>query len=127
MKLALAPKVLVSGLIIILAGCAQQYEWVSKTKSADSFNADRYNCIQQSAKTYPPIMQQVSYGTAMQTPTQTTCVGAGSNVSCTTTMGQYTPPPSSFIDVNEGNRTQAYNACMTANGWELREIVKGHR
>jgi hypothetical protein len=125
MKLALTSKIFALVFIASLTGCAQQYEWVSKTKSAGSFNSDRYKCVQQSAKTYPAIMQQVSYGTGMQTPTQTTCIGAGSNVSCTTTMGQYTPPPSSFIDVNEGNRTQAYNACMTANGWELREIVKG--
>jgi hypothetical protein len=124
MKLASISKIFASGLIVALTGCAQQYEWVSTTKSAGSFNSDRYNCVQQSAITYPAIMQQVSYGTAMQTPTQTTCIGSGSNVSCTITPGQYYPSPSSLVDANESNRTQAYNACMTANGWELREIVK---
>lgn len=123
MKFMQTSKIFVLALIVSLAGCAQ-YEWRSKTKNQSSFDGDRYNCIRQAAQTYPAIMQQIAYGTAIQTPTQTTCVTAGDQVSCTTTPGQYTPPPTSMVDVNEGNRTQAYNACMTANGWELRELVK---
>lgn len=123
MKLALTSKIFLSGLIASLTGCAQ-YEWHSATKSQSSFDGDRYKCMQQAAQTYPAIMQQVTYGTAIQTPTQTTCVTTGDHVTCTTTPGQYNPPPPSVIDLNEGNRTQAYNACMTANGWELRELVK---
>ncbi|MBY0577165.1 MAG: hypothetical protein K2P67_11305 [Gallionellaceae bacterium] len=123
MKFMQTSKIFVLALISSLAGCAH-YEWYSKTKNQSSFDGDRYKCIQQAAQTYPAIMQQVTYGTPIQTPTQTTCVTTGDHVTCTTTPGQYTPPPPSVVDLNEGNRTQAYNACMTASGWELREVVK---
>lgn len=123
MKFMQTSKILALALMAFLAGCAQ-YEWHSKTKSQSSFNGDRYKCMQQAAQTYPAIMQQVTYGAAIQTPTQTTCVTTGDHVTCTTTPGQYTAPPSSMVDVNEGNRIHAYNACMTASGWELRELVK---
>jgi len=108
-------------IIASLAGC-QQFEWYSPiNKNVNHFNADHYSCLQQSAQSFPVVMQSVSFGTGTQTQETTQCVNNRNITNCTTTPAQYTPPQSVLIDVNLNSRNQAYNACMYANGWAMRE------
>lgn len=112
---------LLVAITLMISGCAKRYEWYSYTKSNSDFNSNNYSCQQQAAQLYPPIIQTVSYGTGHTTNSTTTCTGDYSYRHCTTTPGKYVPPPTSNVDVNQGNRDQAYSSCMSANGWALRE------
>ena len=101
-----------------LSGCMA---WYHPTKNESEFNQDKYTCLRQSAQAFPVVMQRQTYGTGHQTPSQTTCqTYSFGQTNCTTTPGTYYPPEASSVDVNEGNRTVAFNSCMNANGWSLR-------
>ena len=107
-------------LVVMLgvAGCANR-SWYHPSKSQDEFHQEKYSCTQQAAQTYPVLIQQESYGVARTTPSQTTCITTYGQVKCTTTPGTYTPPPTNAVDVNEGNRNNAFNSCMNSMGWSL--------
>ena len=107
-------------LVLSISGCAT-YSWYHPYKGTNEFNQDKYTCIQQSAQAFPVVVKQSTYGTGYTSPSHTTCSSYYGQMNCTTTPGTYVPPVTSSVDVNEGNRTQAFNSCMIANGWSLRK------
>lgn len=107
-------------LVFGVTGCAT-YSWYNPDKNTNEFNQDRYDCIQQSAASFPPMIQQQSYGNGYMTDSTTSCATTGSFTNCTTTPGTYHPPPMINVDVNQANRNNAFSACMNANGWTLRQ------
>ncbi len=103
---------------VVLSACATS-TWHHASKGQNEFNQDKYSCIQQSAQTFPVVFQQVSSGTGYTTQSQTSCTTFYGQTNCRTTPGTYTPPPSYNLDINAGNRNNAFDACMSAGGWYL--------
>jgi hypothetical protein len=103
-----------------LSACAT-YSWYHPTKSQREFDQDKYTCIQESAQAFPVVIQQRTLGTGYTTQSQTSCRTFYGQMNCTTTPGTYHPPATYSVDVNDGNRTEAFNTCMNASGWTLRE------
>jgi hypothetical protein len=108
-------------LLPLFAGCAT-YSWHHPYKGQNEFNQDKYTCIQQSAQSFPVVIQQQSYGTGHTSPSETQCnANDFGQMNCTTTPGTYNPPLTNSFDINEGNRKGAFNSCMTANGWYIKQ------
>jgi len=111
-------RALLLGSACVLAGCATS-SWHHRSKGLNEFNQEKYTCIQQSAQSFPVVFQQQAIGTGYTSPAQTNCTTFYGQTNCTTTPGTYRPPASYNIDINQGNRNSAFNACMGANGWYL--------
>jgi hypothetical protein len=69
------------------------------------------------------MMQQVQLTSGYTTPVQTNCSSFGYTVNCFTTGGQYVPPASIPIDMNQSARNSAVRSCLFSAGWQP---VKDH-
>jgi hypothetical protein len=94
-----------------LAGCAGGWNRANTTEA--EFRRDMYQCEQESARTYPTVMQ--SYGAGVRAPDKTTCTQNGNQLNCSSTSGAFTPPPQS--DANAIPRARGVESCMYARGY----------
>jgi hypothetical protein len=73
---------------------------------------------------YPVMIVQRELAPGYQSPAQTHCTSYGNQVSCTTTPGAYTPPPSVTEDANLGNRNNASRSCLNSRGYKFKMEFK---
>jgi uncharacterized lipoprotein len=99
-----------------LAGCTP-INWTHPTKTDADFKVDKFECEREAALMYPVQMQTQTYGGGYQAPSTTSCKEEGNKVDCTIKPGQYTPPPTSTVDVNSSMRFSAFKSCMQARGY----------
>ena len=110
-------------LFLLIPGCAQ-YAWYNPNKGEAEFNQDRYRCLQEASRLYPPQLATRQITGGYQTPSTTNCYDSGSGIQCQTTPGYYSPPVFTTEDVNEANRQNTFNICMQADGWTLQRVDK---
>jgi len=114
-------------MVLLLAGCAHPTMWSKPGGSEQQFYADRYECEQQAAGSYPSAPQQVmtSPGVSMpqQQTTQTNCQMYGNQMQCTSqptganTAIYNRPPQYMTVDANAGGRANAARSCLMAKGY----------
>jgi len=107
---------MVLGAVLGLTACTQY--WAKPGGTSAEFEATKAACTTQAYGQLPPIMQQVQISGGYTTPMQTSCSGFGNSVNCFTTGGQYIPPASVPIDVNQGARNSAVRSCLMMAGWQ---------
>ena len=106
-----------AALAAALGGCAH-YEWFKPDATQADYSKAIYACNMEAARAYPamPTIQPVAPG--YFAPGFVRCGPYG----CYSTPGYYVPPAMGTVDVNQGNRDQAANQCMMANGWQLIKV-----
>lgn len=110
-------KLIAVAALATLTGCS--IGWVRPGGTPYEFDHDRFDCQQQAAQMYPPMMMQRQVGGGYITPSHTQCYGYAPNISCTTYPGVFVPPQWALEDANEDNRTGQYNACLRSRGYEF--------
>jgi len=109
---------------LILSGCTQ-YVWVKPLGDPATYPQDTYTCKQESLALAPPVFQsyEIVPATDEHGVIKTDCVKEGRRERCRTIVKQptYVPPPRA-VDLNKSNRTDLFNSCMGARGWELRAV-----
>ncbi len=107
--------------IILLAGCATGY-WVTLKNGHPADTAemrmDSLKCEREAAQTYPYAQVINSSGGGASGSSNTTCYGSGSYVNCNTSGGGYTAPRITTSDGNARRRSDYYDSCMAAFGYE---------
>ena len=103
---------------VALAGCA--IGWSRPNTTQADAQQDIYECQRQAASMYPVAMQSV--GSGYTSPSQSNCSTYGTQTTCTTIPGRYTPPPQT--DVNATNRTTAQSSCLQAKGYTYKMEFK---
>jgi hypothetical protein len=104
---------------LALGGCAGQDVWVKPGATVGDFEVSKGRCLAGAYSQVPAAQTVASFGTGYQAPLVTNCSAFGAFVNCTTTGGQYTPPPSFSYDANAGVRSQVFKGCMYSDGWSL--------
>lgn len=102
-------------LISLLGLTACTTQWTKLGFNLEQWRKDNADCIAQAARAFPA--QYSTYQLPGYTaPVRTNCYATGSLVNCTTTGGQSYPITVSN-DLNEGNRNNAWEACIRAQGY----------
>lgn len=98
---------------LLLSGCANTV-WVGQNPERDM-----YECKLEAARQYPPALYSQQVGTGYTSPVFTSCNGVGGFATCTSTGGQYTPPPTITSDANSDQRDNFIKYCMIQRGNRL--------
>lgn len=108
--------------LFALSGCAH-YVWVKPAGDPASYPADNYACKQESLNVAPPVYQVYEPYSSGPDIVRTDCVQNGPRQRCYARVVSegYQPPPQA-VDLNRGNRSDLYNACMNARGWVLQRV-----
>ncbi len=108
--------------LLLLSGCAQ-YVWVKPVGDPGSFPGDTYACKQESLSAAPPVYQIYEPYPSGPEVVRTDCIQNGPRQRCRTRVISegYQPPPQA-VDLNRGNRSDLYGACMNARGWVLQKV-----
>lgn len=111
--------------LLALIGCTTK--WTKPGGSEQQFYADRYQCEQQAANSYPTAPQQVMTSPGVNMPqqqnTQTNCQMIGGQMQCLSQpVGVNTaiynrPPQYATVDANAGARGNATGSCLMAKGY----------
>jgi hypothetical protein len=110
---------LLLAVLLPLAACAKPDVWMKPGASAGDFEVSKGRCMAAGYLQVPAAPAVASFGTGYQAPMFTNCSAFGNLANCTTTGGQYTPPPSFSYDANAGVRAQVFKGCMYGEGWSL--------
>lgn len=110
---------------LLLSGCSR-YVWVKPMGDPATFNPDNFGCKQNAMASAPPVFQvyePYSYDHGRE-HIYTTCKERGNHEICKTriTGAPYTNRPPQAVDLNAGNRSDLYDACMSAKGWVLQRV-----
>lgn len=100
--------------VVSLAACSGRSakRWTRDAFDLQQWNVDTAECQREAAQMFPP--QFVSYQSPGYTaPTQTNCSNIGGNVNCTTSGGE-SYPITTNEDLNEDNRSNAWESCIRA-------------
>lgn len=115
--------VLLSCIVVSITGCADG-NWVTMKNGhpadASERRIDSLRCEREAATTYPfaQVITTTSGGGFGNSST-TNCYGDANNVSCRTSGGILVPEPKvTTTDGNASNRSQYYDSCMAALGYE---------
>jgi hypothetical protein len=110
--------------VISLGGCAPK--WDRPNTSEAVFFQDRYQCEQQAAITFPPVMVQKATSPGFQaaaSPTQTNCTSQGNQISCRSAQvgldsSVFNRPPQYVTeDANISNRFSLIRSCLNSKGY----------
>lgn len=107
-------KLLIIG-AVVLTGCATK--WYRPGTTEAEFYSDSFECQQMASSMHPA--QMGALGTGYQSPAVTNCSTRGSNTTCTTTPGQYTPPAQ--VDYNAISRNGAVATCLRGKGYMTKQ------
>ena len=99
--------------LLLLTGCANNV-WVGQNPTSDM-----YECKLEAARQYPPALYSQQVGVGYTSPSFTSCNAIGGFVTCNTTGGNYTPPPTVTSDANSTSRDNHVNICMVQRGNRL--------
>ena len=99
--------------MLLITGCANNV-WVGQNP-----DGDMYECRLEAARQYPPVLYSQQVGTGYTSPSYTSCNAIGGFVTCNTTGGNYTPPPTVTSDANSASRDSHINMCMVQRGNRL--------
>lgn len=120
-------KVMTIAALALLAGCAGPTKWSKPGGSEQQFYADRYECEQQAASSYPNAPQQImtspGYTAPQQQNTQTNCTMYGNQMNCNSQQSGINtaiynrPPQYATVDANAGARGNAARSCLMAKGY----------
>jgi hypothetical protein len=114
-----ARTLLLLSIAVVLSACTQDV-WVKSGATVADFEVAKGRCLAASYGSVPSAREIIPLGTGYTTPMNTNCMAMGYSASCTTTGGQYVPPPMMTVDANAGVRTQVFRGCMYSDGWALR-------
>lgn len=96
--------------LILLTGCASSV-WVGQNPERDM-----HECKAEATRHYPPALYSQQVGTGYTSPSHTSCNAIGNSVTCNTTGGNYTPPPTVTSDANSSERNKYISYCMIQRG-----------
>jgi hypothetical protein len=99
--------------LILLSGCANNV-WVGGNP-----DGDMYECKLEAVRQYPPVLYYKQVGAGYTSPSHTSCNAIGGFITCNTTGGNYTPPPTITSDANSSTRDSYVNYCMIQRGNRL--------
>jgi hypothetical protein len=91
-----------------------------------TYPADDFACQEKAMNNAPPVFQTYTPPPHYYGPSgtyYTDCRERGHHTVCKTHVHGYprVPEPRT-VDLNAGNRTELYNACMRAHGWVLQVV-----
>lgn len=109
---------LVSALLLTvgLAGCATG-TWTRDNATQADLDRDTFHCQRESARMYPTLPRQVAYGNGTSV-TKSVCKTRGNVETC---EERVVAPMTYTEDDNAGPRSQAFDACMRAEGYRYQE------
>ncbi len=104
--------------VFLLSGCTT---WYKPGATQQDFDQDKAACVAASYVEFPVATTTIRTGAGYTTPVQTNCqsfsYGNNSQMNCTSTGGEYRPPPTLFMDQNIGARNAAFRSCMYGRGY----------
>jgi hypothetical protein len=102
---------------LLVTGCAEK--WAKPGASKQDFEMTKSACSTQAYGRFPPMINQVQLSSGHYTPVTTQCTSAGNTQTCRQSGGQYVPPQTALVDINDNGREQAVRSCLYQNGWQV--------
>ena len=111
--------------VVLCNGCAT-YRWFKPGASPEDFRRDALACLTWALQIAPEAMTPIPLGQGYTNPVQTNCTtdyaGGRSVINCTSTGGEYVPPPVMHVDQNTRARDTALLMCMYGRGWSKQKV-----